>query len=470
MRPRINKSSDKKEYKSSDNSDKKRRFSSDEDKSSRTPRKRFDSDKRDDKPAFSKDKPFRKERDNSDRPRTERNDKPNFSKDKPFRRNSDSSEGNEKSRVNRGDKPAFSKDKPFRRNNDNSEGNDRPRTTRSDKPFEKDRFSKDKPYKKDRDNSSSERTPAKKKYFFDSPEDTRYEGKREHPERMKIYSSDPMDDEPQRTNRSSSKSEREFSVNDDAPRKVIRKAATEKVESGGMRLNRYIALSGVCSRREADVMIQTGAVMVNGVIVTELGTKVNPTDKVNVGGETLKSEKPRYILLNKPKDYITTMYDPQKRNTVMDLLGDACRERIYPVGRLDRNTTGLLLLTNDGDMAKKLTHPKYRVKKIYHVELDKSLAQKDFEAILNGITLEDGAVPVDELAYISPTTKKEVGIEIHVGRNRIVRRLFESLGYDVVKLDRVVFAGLTKKNLPRGKWRFLSEEELNMLKMNVFSR
>ena len=233
-----------------------------------------------------------------------------------------------------------------------------------------------------------------------------------------------------------------------------------------IRLNRYLANAGVCSRREADELIRAGAVSVNGVIVTELGTKVSSTDKVQYGDQTLKREKLQYLLLNKPKGYITTLDDPQDRKTVFSLIQDACKERIYPVGRLDRNSTGLLLFTNDGDLAKKLTHPSYGVTKLYHVELDKQLTKNDFAKIMEGVELEDGFVKFDAMEYTSEgSSKKELGVQIHSGRNRIVRRVFESFGYTVVKLDRVLFAGLTKKNLPRGKWRFLAQEEINHLKM-----
>jgi len=233
-----------------------------------------------------------------------------------------------------------------------------------------------------------------------------------------------------------------------------------------IRLNKYLANAGVCSRREADELIRAGAVSVNGVIVTELGTKVSSTDKVQYGDQTLKREKLQYLLLNKPKGYITTLDDPQDRKTVFSLIQDACKERIYPVGRLDRNSTGLLLFTNDGDLAKKLTHPSYGVTKLYHVELDKQLTKNDFAKIMEGVELEDGFVKFDAMEYTSEgSSKKELGVQIHSGRNRIVRRVFESFGYTVVKLDRVLFAGLTKKNLPRGKWRFLAQEEINHLKM-----
>ncbi|MBQ8594272.1 MAG: rRNA pseudouridine synthase [Bacteroidaceae bacterium] len=235
-----------------------------------------------------------------------------------------------------------------------------------------------------------------------------------------------------------------------------------------VRLNKYLANAGLCSRREADEFITAGVVSVNGVVVTELGTKILPTDVVKFHDETVSSERKVYILLNKPKDCVTTSDDPQERKTVMDLVKGACSERIYPVGRLDRNTTGVLLLTNDGDLASKLTHPKYLKKKIYHVYCDKNVTKADLDQIASGIMLEDGEIHADAISYASDTDKSQVGIEIHSGKNRIVRRIFESLGYRVTKLDRVFFAGLTKKNLRRGDWRFLTEKEVNMLRMGAF--
>ena len=235
--------------------------------------------------------------------------------------------------------------------------------------------------------------------------------------------------------------------------------------TGEIRLNKYLADSGICSRREADDLILAGAVSVNGEVVTELGTKVKTTDKVVYGGQTLNREKLRYVLLNKPKGVITTSDDPYERHTVMDLVEGACQERIYPVGRLDRNTIGLLLLTNDGELAKTLTHPSHNVKKLYHVTLNKPLTESDFEKIEKGLTLEDGPIEVDKIDYVTDDpTMREVGVEIHSGRNHIVRRIFESLGYEVIKLDRVMLAGLTKQNLPRGHWRFLTSAEISMLK------
>ena len=235
-----------------------------------------------------------------------------------------------------------------------------------------------------------------------------------------------------------------------------------------IRLNKFLANAGVCSRREADDFIQAGVVLVNGEVVKELGTKVKRTDTVVFHDQPVTLEKKVYVLLNKPKDTVTTSDDPQQRKTVMDLVKDACPERIYPVGRLDRNTTGVLLLTNDGDLASKLTHPKFLKKKVYHVYLDKNVTAHDIQQIADGITLDDGEVHADAIAYASDTDKSQVGIEIHSGKNRIVRRIFESLGYRVVKLDRVQFAGLTKKSLRRGDWRFLTEKEVEMLRMGAF--
>lgn len=233
-----------------------------------------------------------------------------------------------------------------------------------------------------------------------------------------------------------------------------------------IRLNRYIASSGICSRRDADQLIQEGLVKVNGKVITELGHKVSLNDKVEYKNRVLAKEKPVYVLLNKPKDFITTMEDPEERKTVMDLVKNACKERVFPVGRLDRNTTGLLLLTNDGELAEKLTHPSNKISKVYEVGLDKPIIEADFVSVITGIELEDGNVKADDLAILTPD-KKNLGIEIHEGRNRIVRRIFEHLGYEVIKLDRVSYAGLTKKDLPRGKWRYLSEKEVVRLKFFI---
>ena len=235
-----------------------------------------------------------------------------------------------------------------------------------------------------------------------------------------------------------------------------------------LRLNKFLANAGICSRREADEFIQAGVVTVNGEVVTELGTKILRTDEVKFHDAPVSLEKKVYVLLNKPKDYVTTSDDPQQRKTVMDLVKDVCPERIYPVGRLDRNTTGVLLLTNDGDLASKLTHPKFLKKKVYHVHLDRNVTAHDLQQIRDGITLEDGEIKADAVEYADDNDKAQVGIEIHSGKNRIIRRIFESLGYRVTKLDRVQFAGLTKKNLRRGDWRFLTEKEVDMLRMGAF--
>lgn len=235
-----------------------------------------------------------------------------------------------------------------------------------------------------------------------------------------------------------------------------------------IRLNKFLANAGICSRREADEFITAGVVSVNGIVVTELGTKVKRTDEIKFHDQPVNIERKVYVLLNKPKDCVTTSDDPQERKTVMDFVKGACKERIYPVGRLDRNTTGVLLLTNDGDLASKLTHPKYLKKKIYHVYCDKNVTKADLDQIVSGITLDDGEIHADAVSYASETDKSQVGIEIHSGKNRIVRRIFEALGYRVIKLDRVYFAGLTKKGLRRGDWRYLTEQEVNMLRMGSF--
>ena len=235
-----------------------------------------------------------------------------------------------------------------------------------------------------------------------------------------------------------------------------------------IRLNKFMANAGICSRRVADEYIQKGLIKVNGEVATELGMKITPKDIVEYNGEIVTTEKKCYILLNKPKDTVTTSDDPNGRKTVMDLVKGACEERIYPVGRLDRNTTGVLLLTNDGDLAAKLAHPQYVKKKIYQVWTDKPISEEDMQHIADGVELDDGPIHADAVSYVSPTDRKQAGIEIHSGRNRVVRRIFESLGYHVVKLDRVYFAGLTKKNLPRGRWRYLTQEEVNFLKQNSF--
>ncbi len=276
------------------------------------------------------------------------------------------------------------------------------------------------------------------------------------------------DDRGERRERFSERPKRSFD-NEEASRSVYSKKKQiefRKKNEGQeteLRLNRYIAKGGVCSRRDADVLITTGRVKVNGEIVQQVGVKVKRTDKVEVDEQVIVPERKVYLVLNKPKDYVTTVEDPLERKTVMSLIDGACKERVYPIGRLDRQTTGVLLFTNDGDLAKKLTHPKYNQKKIYHVFLDKVVKTGDLDAIRKGIDLEDGFIKADEV-MVSADDKTQVGIEIHSGRNRIVRRIFEHLGYQILRLDRVFFAGITKKNLPRGRWRFLTPEEVNVLK------
>lgn len=245
----------------------------------------------------------------------------------------------------------------------------------------------------------------------------------------------------------------------------LKNTVNQSNEKQSVRLNRYIAASGICSRRKADEFISAGLVRVNGIVVTEMGIKINPSDKVEFDGKLIKNEKKQYVLLNKPKGFITTTDDPFERKTVMSLVSHACRERIFPVGRLDRNTTGLLLFTNDGELAKKLTHPGHRIRKVYHVFLDQNLKPADLKKLSAGIELEDGMIKPDAVAFVKVDDKKQVGVEIHSGKYHIVKRMFEALGYVVVRLDRVIFAGLTKKDIPRGKWRHLTEKEIAYLKM-----
>ncbi len=245
-----------------------------------------------------------------------------------------------------------------------------------------------------------------------------------------------------------------------------KQTAPSRTAGEPIRLNRFIANSGICSRREADKLIASGEVTVNGEVVTELGAKVSKSDDVKYQGKALNPEKKVYLLLNKPRGFVTTLDDPHAEHTVMELISSACDERIYPVGRLDKETSGVLLFTNDGDLAKKLTHPSYEKKKIYHVFLNVDFEEAHMEQVRNGIELEDGFIKADEISYVDPADKKQIGIEIHSGRNRIVRRIFGHFDYKVARLDRVYFAGLTKKALPRGKWRFLNEKEIAFLKMN----
>lgn len=317
------------------------------------------------------------------------------------------------------------------------------RKSRDSKPYER-KSREDKPYeRKSRDSKPFERKSREEKPFERKP----YERK---PFERKPY-------------------EKRAATGRTARPAAPKAKPAPKPESDEVRLNKFIANSGICSRREADTYISTGLVSVNGKIVTELGTKVNPLkDDIRFNGERLKGEKKVYIIMNKPKDFVTTLSDPHADHTVMELISKSkCPERVVPVGRLDKATTGVLLFTNDGVMTENLTHPSKGVRKIYHAFLDKNLKKDDFDKILSGIELEDGPIAADALSYVDDD-KSQVGLEIHSGRNRIVRRIFESLGYKVRKLDRVYFAGLTKKNLRRGEWRFLTEKEINLLKMGAF--
>lgn len=416
-----------------------------DDRGFRGERKRFDS-----KGPGGADKPFRKPF-----------GKPGFDKDKKFEKRDDD-KGADRGFKKPFGKPAFGRDEkrpagPGRFSKDRKfEKRDGDRGT--DKPFRK-------PYGKP--SFDKDEKPAGSKRFergaptrnFDKP----------NPGSDKFFRGKPFG-KPERRRRTDEEGsgERKSFVQSRIARQrgvSVKKSdqAAQKVSDGTIRLNKFISNSGVCSRREADELIKMGLITVNGQSITEMGYKVKPGDDVRHEGRRLTAEKPVYILLNKPKGYITTTDDPQERKTVMALLGNAVKERVYPVGRLDRNTTGLLLLTNDGELADKLTHPSYNAKKIYKVELDKPITKADFEKIQEGVRLEEGKAVVDDLAIIDDD-KKTLGIELHIGWNRIVRRIFESLGYEVVRLDRVVYAGLDKKNIGRGEWRFLKDTEVVKLK------
>lgn len=332
---------------------------------------------------------------------------------------------------------------------------DRPKRNYNEKQGQRHDDDRPKPYMKpERDERPKRLKGGRPDQFFARPD-----RKQERPEKY-------IDDKPERRFKDNGQRGRSFDKHEAKAHKNPVKKDTARVENepgGAMPLNKYVAHCGICSRREAVDLIKEGKITVNGEVMLQPGYKVQTTDKVEYGGKVISSQKNLvYILLNKPKNYITTTEDPQERKTVMELVADAGGERVYPVGRLDRNTTGLLLLTNDGELAQKLSHPKYNIKKLYQVTLDKSLSKLHFEKIMEGLTLEDGEVKVDAMAYLEKKT--EIGIEIHSGRNRIVRRIFEHLGYTVEKLDRVMYAGLTKKNIPRGKWRFLTEQEVINLK------
>ena len=437
------------------------------------------------------------DKDASDRPKRSYGDKP-FSRekrsfgDKPFKKSYGDKPYGDREKKSFGDKPRrFSDerspddrprrpfgDKPFKKSYGDKPYGDRPRKSYGDKPYG-DRPKKSygdrekRPYGKsprsEEENSSEERPERAARSSYKSGRSfTRNKAARrneEVPGGKKTAREKPEREKPERWQVFNDAEEAQ-SFKDANPRPEKKQREAGPAVEGEIRLNKYIANAGICSRREADELIKVGAVEVNGKIVTEMGYKVKPGDVVHYGGELLRRESLVYVLLNKPKDYITTTDDPQERRTVMDLVKDAGRGRIVPVGRLDRNTTGLLLLTNDGELATRLTHPRYEIKKIYHVSLDKNLKPEHLEQIAEGIELEDGSVKADEIAYVGDgADRKEIGIELHSGRNRIVRRIFEHLGYDVLRLDRVYFGGLTKKDLPRGRWRYLTPNEVSMLKM-----
>ena len=364
--------------------------------------------------------------------------------------------------------------KPFR---EKSFGGDRRASSDGErKPFRDKSFGGDrKGDRNDRKSSGEREYRSEKKSSEAKPFGTFYKEKRSFSKNKKAradgFSNPPerkYDDRP--AAKFDSREKRTYVKKEYKPREERSKPATSTPKSDtntdGIRLNRFIANSGICSRREADELIEAGVISVNGNVVIELGTRVTADDDIRYNGERMKSEKLVYLVLNKPKDYITTTDDPMARKTVMELVSKACKERIYPVGRLDRNTTGLLMLTNDGEMTKKLTHPASNIFKVYHVELDKPLKTEHMRSIAEGVELEDGFMKVDEIAYDGTGSEKNmIGVEIHSGKNHIVRRLFEHFEYEVRKLDRVIFAGLTKKDLPRGHWRFLTEDEVNMLKV-----
>ena len=420
--------------------------------------------------AYSSDRPYRPRfnanGENGDRPqRTYGNDRP-YSQDRPYRPRYNANNAD-------GDRPQ----KPYRPRYNNVDG-DRPQ-----RPYNQDR-----PYRPRYNNAENGGERPQRSYNNDRP--AYGNADRSLRPRYNNYNTNEGGERPQRPyggnqgrprfnpnnnggNRPYNNNQRRRTPGYDPNAKYSKKKQIEYKEqfvdpNEPIRLNKFLANAGVCSRREADEFITAGVVSVNGEVITELGTKIKRGDEVKFHDQVVNIERKIYVLLNKPKDTVTTSDDPQARRTVMDLVKDACTERIYPVGRLDRNTTGVLLLTNDGDLASKLTHPKYLKKKIYHVHLDKNLTQADMEKIATGIELDDGEIHADAISYTDENKKNDVGIEIHSGKNRIVRRIFESLGYKVVKLDRVYFAGLTKKGLRRGEWRYLTEQEVNFLRMGSF--
>ena len=388
------------------------------------------------------------------RPSGERRD------DRPYR-SRPSSDRRERPAGERRERPAGDRrdDRPFR-SRPSADRPDRDRGERRERPASDRR---ERPAGERRERPAGDRRddrPFRSRPSSDRPDRDRGE-RRERPssDRRERPAGDRRDDRPFRSRPSADR----VTASEYTPKPRRRKALEEE----GIRLNKFIANSGVCSRREADEYITAGLISVNGQIITELGTKIQSSDDVRFNGERLKGEEKVYILMNKPKDFVTTVTDPNAEKTVMDLIAGKCSQRVFPVGRLDKATTGVLLLTNDGEIAEKLSHPSNLQKKIYHVFLDKNLSGSDFKQLMDGIVLEDGMVQADALSYIEED-KSQIGLEIHSGRNRVVRRMFEQLGYRVKKLDRVFYAGLTKKNLRRGQWRFLTEQEISMLKMGAY--
>ena len=480
---------EKKSYESRENSYGERKsYGDNEGKPVFTPKRSVDS-RGGDKPAYGERKPYG-DRDNRPsfgpkKPWENRDSKPSYGEKKPWEnRDSKPSYGEKKPWENRDSKPSYGEKKPWEnRDSKPSFGDKKPWENRTGskpgfgdkKPWEKREgkpaFGDKKPWE-DRFDSNGEKTYGRSTESSEDNEqrtgslslkklgegqksefiETRFDNKKDgvtfrKPQRRSDDNYDP-------NSKYSNKKQLEF-----------RKSTVDFTIP--VRLNKFLANAGICSRREADEYIQAGVITVNGEVVTEMGVKVMHSDKIMFHDQTVHSERKVYLLLNKPKDCVTTSEDTHDRLTVLDLVKNACSERIYPVGRLDRNTTGVLLLTNDGDLASKLTHPKYEKKKIYHVTLDKPLEETDFNAILAGVQLDDVSIAADALDFVKEGDLKQVGIEIHSGQNRVVRRIFEKLGYKIIRLDRVFFAGLTKKSLARGKYRFLSEREVSMLKMGA---
>ncbi len=436
-------------------------------------RRVFNSDEKGER-KFRGERPERPHRSFGDKP--ERSGR-SFDEGKPRGPKRDFADGERRERRSFGDKPergkrSFDENKSRGPKREFGDGERRERRSFGDKPERGTRsFDDNKSRAPKRDFSGRERgdrsfgEKSGERRSFTKREDAPFRGERsssrEGGERRSKSSF--ASDKHQSEDFESSKSMRSSDFKDRS-KKPAAKPAKQGNDDGLIRLNKYLSNAGIASRREADILIQSGVVKVNGEVVDQLGYKIKPGDKVTYGDSAVKTERKVYMLVNKPKDYITTVDDPRERKTVMELIEGACKERVYPVGRLDRNTTGVLLLTNDGELTTKLTHPKFGVKKVYNVTLNKGLKAEDFRKIIEGIELEDGPIAVDDLAFVGEG-KKEIGLEIHSGRNRIVRRIFEHLGYDVIKLDRVVFAGLTKKDLPRGKYRFLTAKEISFLQM-----